>query len=59
MFEKYCLVCGVEVKKDVAIKRFGKYFCSQDHAQQYVSKRAEEEQRMSEERRRQPRGGSC
>ncbi|MFY9299613.1 MAG: hypothetical protein WAO91_00280 [Candidatus Nitrosotenuis sp.] len=59
MFEKYCPICGVEVKKETEIKRFGKYFCSQEHAQQYVSKRAEEEKRMSEERKRQPRSGSC
>jgi len=60
MFEKHCLICGMDVKKETAVKRFGKYFCNDEHAQQYTSKRAEEEQRMSEEERRNPRrGGGC
>ncbi|MGI0072492.1 MAG: hypothetical protein ACREA3_01605 [Nitrosotalea sp.] len=36
MFEKHCKTCGMDVKKETAIKRFGKYFCSDEHAQQYA-----------------------
>lgn len=57
MFEKHCLICGVEVKKETAFKRFGKYFCNERHAQQYVEKRQIEQSRSSE-RRRSP-GFSC
>ncbi len=57
MFEKHCEICGIEVKKDTANKRFGKYFCNNDHAEQYVAKREEEEQRRAKEPRRS--GGCC
>jgi len=57
MFEKHCEICGIEVKKDTANKRFGKYFCNNDHAEQYVAKREEEEQRRAREPRRS--GGCC
>ncbi|WP_100183261.1 hypothetical protein [Candidatus Nitrosotenuis aquarius] len=59
MFEKHCQICGVDVDKKSTSKRFGKYFCSEDHAQQYVAKREEEERLMEEERRRNPRRGGC
>jgi len=59
MFEKHCLVCGMDVKKETAIKRFGKYLCSDEHAKQYAG-RVEEEKRMAEERRNsRDRGGGC
>ncbi|TBR08554.1 MAG: hypothetical protein EPO62_06650 [Candidatus Nitrosotenuis sp.] len=59
MFEKHCLICGIDVDK-TAPKRFGKYFCSEDHAQQYVTKREEQERAMAEEERKNPRrGGGC
>lgn len=57
MFEKHCEICGIEVKKDTANKRFGKYFCNNDHAEQYLAKREEEEQRRAREPRRS--GGCC
>jgi len=57
MFEKHCQICGIEVKKDTVNKRFGKYFCNNDHAEQYVAKREEEEQRRAREPRRS--GGCC
>jgi len=33
--EKYCPICGRDVK-DVSIKRFGQYLCSEEHAEEYV-----------------------
>ena len=59
MFEKHCQICGIEVKKDAANKRFGKYFCNNEHAEQYVVKKQEEERLMEEERRKHPRRGGC
>ena len=60
MFEKHCQICGIDVKKEIAPKRFGKYFCSEEHAQQYVAKKLEQEKQMEEEKRRHPsRGGCC
>lgn len=32
---KYCPICGREVP-DLSIARFGEYFDSEDHAEQYV-----------------------
>lgn len=34
--EEYCEVCGIEVRVDTDLKRFGKLFCSQEHMEQYV-----------------------
>ena len=61
MFEKHCLICGIDVKKESAIKRFGKYFCNDAHAQQYVAKKEEQERTVVEEERKHPRrsGGCC
>ncbi len=61
MFEKHCQICGVNVPKDSKIKRFGKFFCSDDHAQQYLQRRDEEMKRLAEEEKRHPRrrGGCC
>ena len=53
MFKKYCLICGMDVKEDTAVKRFGKYFCSNEHAEQYVTRKQEER------RAREPRSGMC
>ncbi|SMH70914.1 hypothetical protein [Candidatus Nitrosotalea okcheonensis] len=33
---KHCPVCGMDVKKDTPFKRFGKSFCSDEHAQKYT-----------------------
>lgn len=59
-FSKHCQVCGVDVKKETGIKRFGKYLCSEEHAEQFAAK-VREEERQNEERRRQmhDRGGGC
>jgi len=58
---KQCPVCGIDVKKETGIKRFGKYICSDEHAKQYVEKKMEEEKRMEHERKesRERRGGCC
>jgi hypothetical protein len=59
-FSKHCQVCGVDVKKETVIKRFGKYLCSEEHAEQFAAK-VREEERQNEERQRQmrDRGGGC
>jgi hypothetical protein len=36
MFRKYCEICGVQLKKGKGVVRFGKYFCSEEHAEQYA-----------------------
>lgn len=33
--EKYCPICGKDVKDDT-LRRFGEYLCSEKHAEQYV-----------------------
>ena len=32
---KNCAVYGIDIDKQVKFKRFGKYFCSEDDAEQY------------------------
>ena len=32
----FCEVCGIDVKPDTELKRFGKLFCSEEHMEQYV-----------------------
>ena len=58
MFEKHCQMCGIEVKKETAIKRFGKYLCSEQHAEEFTV-RVKEQQRQDEESHRDRRGGCC
>jgi ribosomal protein S27AE len=36
LLQKYCPVCGMDVDKGTATKRFGKYFCSEKHLDYYV-----------------------
>ncbi|MEX0764440.1 MAG: hypothetical protein WEC35_07955 [Nitrosopumilaceae archaeon] len=61
MFEKHCQICGIDVKKETSVKRFGKFFCNDIHAQEYLKKKEEYEKRMEEEERKHPRrrGGCC
>lgn len=47
--QAYCEVCGIDVKADTNLKRFGKYFCSDEHMQQYV-KAKQGERGLNEER---------
>lgn len=37
----YCEVCGIDVdpSRTPKLKRFGKYFCSEEHMNQYVNAR--------------------
>ena len=37
LFAKYCDVCGVKLGKGQDFVRFGKHFCSEEHANKYVS----------------------
>ncbi len=50
---KHCPVCGMDVKKEMGLKRFGKYFCSDEHAQKYASVQ------MTREKEDEDRGGGC
>lgn len=43
LFKKYCPICGMEVGKEKAIIRFGKYLCSDEHAEEYRQKLAKEQ----------------
>jgi len=55
-FGKHCSICGVDVAPEGAIRRFGKYFCSDSHAEIYTSKRLEREASADKES---SRGGCC
>lgn len=35
----YCEICGIDVRQDTELKRFGKLFCSEEHMEQYVKAR--------------------
>ncbi len=48
LFKKYCQSCGREVDDNRNLVRFGKHFCSEEHANQYA-----EEQRKLEDLDRQ------
>lgn len=53
LFKKHCPVCGQDVEKEKAVKRFGKYLCSEEHAEEYRKKLAKEESKTAS------RGGGC
>lgn len=55
LLQKHCPVCGMDVEKETATKRFGKYFCSEEHASQYAEIRKAQESRREEYRG----GGGC
>ncbi len=40
--ESYCGVCGIDVKHDTDLKRFGKFFCSKEHMEAYVKAKQRE-----------------
>jgi len=52
LFKKHCPICGKDVEKDKAIKRFGKYFCSEEHAEEHRKKLTREESKRAS-------GGGC
>lgn len=43
LFSKHCPICGMDVDKKIGIKRFGKYFCSEEHAHQYAERKKDKE----------------
>lgn len=43
LFKKHCPVCEKEVEKDKAAVRFGKFFCCEEHAEEYRQKLQKEE----------------
>lgn len=55
LLQKHCPICGMDVDKNSGIKRFGKYFCSEDHANKY----AEVKMTRDAERRDSGGGGCC
>ena len=61
MFEKHCQICGIDVKKETAIKRFGKYFCNDEHAKEFLVKKEDGEKQRAEYEKQHPRkrGGCC
>ena len=56
LLQKHCPVCGMDVDKNIALKRFGRYFCSEDHADQYAKMIIARE---SDDERRNSGGGGC
>ena len=55
LFKKHCPTCGMDVEKEKAIKRFGEYFCSEEHAEGYRQKMAKEESKTTKHNS----GGCC
>lgn len=53
-FKNHCPVCGIDVEKEIGIKRFGKYFCSDSHAEVFSKKKIEKEAEESSRG-----GGGC
>ncbi|MCP6726658.1 MAG: hypothetical protein KJI69_01280 [Patescibacteria group bacterium] len=47
LFEKHCPVCGMEVNKEDAILRFDKYLCSEECAEGWRKKLAQEESKAA------------
>jgi hypothetical protein len=37
LFSKYCEMCGIKLDKSQDFVRFGKDFCSEEHANKYAS----------------------
>lgn len=56
-FDKYCEKCGVKVDKTTAPQRFGKYFCSAEHAETYAKEM--EEMRKQQPPQQKSSGGCC
>lgn len=52
----YCEVCGIDVKTDTDLKRFGKLFCSKEHMDQYVRARQKSLGLVGEEGAQEGRG---
>lgn len=59
LLQKHCPVCGMDIDKNAGIKRFGKYFCSEEHASQYAEIRRTQEMKERDDSRRGHGGGCC
>jgi uncharacterized protein len=57
LLQKHCPVCGMDVDKDAAVKRFGKYFCSEEHSKQYAEMKMAKD--MDSRREDSGHGGGC
>lgn len=53
LFKRHCPVCGKEVDKEKAVKRFGKHLCSEEHAEEYRQKMVKQQSKAAK------RGGCC
>lgn len=56
--KKYCYVCGKEVNGN-QYQRFGKYFCSEEHAQQYTEQMQKSRQEQLPMAQQSRRSGGC
>lgn len=54
--DKYCEKCGKNVDKNTAPQRFGKYFCSEEHAEEYAKAKEEQMKQVPQQR---SGGGGC
>ena len=54
-FKKHCQICGIDVTKESAVKRFGKNFCSDEHAERY----AHEVERIERKRMQRKKDEGC
>jgi len=50
-FTKHCKICGIDLEKNHGIKRFGKLFCTDEDANQYVKLNQEHQKEYSSRRR--------
>lgn len=42
-FAKKCALCGTKVDEEKAVKMLDKYFCTEEHAEEYRKRMAERE----------------
>jgi hypothetical protein len=54
---KHCAICGERIERGNDIKRFGKHFDSEEHAEQYAKMTGEKNQPSPEEHNHS--GGCC
>ena len=59
LFKKYCTICGREVNENNEV-RFGKHFCSEEHAEEYVNEQKKIERLEMQMMDRKPKSsGKC
>lgn len=59
LLQKHCPVCGMDVDKNTAMKRFGRYFCSEEHAGQYAEMKMRRDVERRDDNRDSGGGGCC